>query len=485
MERKLAAILFSDIAGFTKLTALDEEKAFELINQQRELFQPLVKQYDGEWLKEIGDGLLLLFSSSKKALNCAIALQEQSSKIDNLNIRIGLHQGDVIKSENDVIGDDVNIASRIEPLSAIGGIAISEKVVMDLTSSPEYKFKYLGIPELKGVEQNIKVFSVSSHSMPIPKAFFRTKRGTEVISKSPKITSMFVTIVFTLTVFFSYPLLTKFIDTKHYDTLRINDISIIRTGLENSSALSDALQFGIEKNILDLGNINLITSVQSRTSIGMLNSEPLLLNAKVEQNNNYTDVNLTLNKGDGTLFAKYYKQYLNKDIKQVINTLVNITPIWINKSMAVNRNALDTEINHDLEVKYPIKYYELMGLITGGNNEEIQNAIIELDELSILDDSKWIPLLFAEAYALLYLNNNSKSFLEEAQLILERFEFIDPIEKGHEEYVKSLISYSKNDFEQASINIKLAIKHDRNEKRYRVFHHKVRSIILNRMANND
>ena len=67
---------------------------------------------------------------------------------------------------------------------------------------------------------------------------------------------------------------------------------------------------------------------------------------------------------------------------------------------------------------------------------------------------------------------------------MERFEFIDPIEKGHEEYVKSLISYSKNDFEQASINIKLAIKHDRNEKRYRVFHHKVRSIILNRMANN-
>ena len=296
---------------------------------------------------------------------------------------------------------------------------------------------------------------------------------------------MFVTIVFTLTVFFSYPLLTKFIDTKHYDTLRINDISIIRTGLENSSALSDALQFGIEKNILDLGNINLITSVQSRASFGMLNSEPLLLNAKVEQNNNYTDVNLTLNKGDGTLFAKYYKQYLNKDIKQVINTLVNITPIWINKSMAVNRNALDTEINHDLEVKYPIKYYELMGLITGGNNEEIQNAIIELDELSILDDSKWIPLLSAEAYALLYLNNKSKSFLEEAQLILERFEFIDPIEKGHEEYVKSLISYSKNDVEQASINIKLAIKHDRNEKRYRVFHHKVRSIILNRMANND
>ena len=147
MDRKLAAILFSDIAGFTQLTAGDEEKAVNLINHQRELFQPIVAEFDGEWLKEIGDGLLLSFSSSKKAINCAIKLQEKSNNIDNLDIRIGLHQGDVIISDNDVLGDDVNIAARIEPISAVGWIAVSEKVVMDLMSSPEYTFKFLGHPD--------------------------------------------------------------------------------------------------------------------------------------------------------------------------------------------------------------------------------------------------------------------------------------------------------------------------------------------------
>ena len=485
MDRRLSAILFSDIAGFTKLTSVDEEKAFELINQQRKLFQPIVEQYNGEWLKEIGDGLLLSFSSSKKAINCGIKLQNEAVKIDNLNIRIGLHQGDVITSDNDVIGDDVNIASRIEPLSAVGGIAVSEKVVMDLMSSPEFKFKYLGIPKLKGVKQNVKIFSLSSHSMPVAEEFFNTEKNPEVISKSPTITSIFGTIFFTISVFFSYPYFTKLTKINRYDTLKINDISITRIGSESNEVFSDALKFGIEKKILDLGQVNLITSKQSKASVGILDSEPLLLNTKIDQKNDYTDVFLVLNKKDGTVFDQYYKQYSNKNIEHIVNTLMSIIPIWTNESMSVNKKISNSEIDHKIEVNYPIKYYELMALITSGDTEEIQNAIIELDELSILDDSKWIPLLSAEAYAILYINNKSKSFLKEAQLILERFEYIDPIEKGHEEYVKSLISFSKNDVEQASINIKLAIKHDRNEKRYRVFHHKVRSIILNRMANND
>ena len=88
MDRKLAAILFSDIAGFTQLTAGDEEKAVNLINHQRELFQPIVAEFDGEWLKEIGDGLLLSFTSSKKAINCAIKLQQKAKNTNDFNKKI-------------------------------------------------------------------------------------------------------------------------------------------------------------------------------------------------------------------------------------------------------------------------------------------------------------------------------------------------------------------------------------------------------------
>ena len=111
------------------------------------------------------------------------------------DIRIGLHQGDVIISNDDVLGDDVNIASRIEPISAVGGIAVSEKVVMDLMSSPEYTFKYLGVPELKGVKQNVKVFSLSSHSMPLPKAGFLLKKESTKAKNSSTIISIIGTII--------------------------------------------------------------------------------------------------------------------------------------------------------------------------------------------------------------------------------------------------------------------------------------------------
>ena len=133
--KKLTAIMFTDIAGFTALSAKDEKIAFELIEKQRELFKPIVISHNGEWLREVGDGLLLSFSSSTEAVKCAIDLQHAAKDVENLNIRIGIHQGDIIQQDGDLFGDDVNIASRIEPFSAVGGVAISDKVNRDISSS--------------------------------------------------------------------------------------------------------------------------------------------------------------------------------------------------------------------------------------------------------------------------------------------------------------------------------------------------------------
>ena len=104
--RKLAAIMFTDIAGYTALAAHDEEKALELIETQRELLKPIVSEFDGDWLKEIGDGLLLSFPSSKHAVNCAIKIQQTVKEIEDLNLRIGIHQGDILEKGGDIFGDD-------------------------------------------------------------------------------------------------------------------------------------------------------------------------------------------------------------------------------------------------------------------------------------------------------------------------------------------------------------------------------------------
>ena len=165
-RRKLAAIMFTDIAGFTALSAKNEEGALALLDTQRELLKPIVEEFGGSWLKEMGDGLLISFSSSHRALDCAIRIQEAVRDIENLNLRIGIHQGDIIEKDGDVFGDDVNIASRIEAFSAVGGVAVSDKVHRDISGDPEFSATYLGQPKLKGVKQEVKVYSITSHGLP-------------------------------------------------------------------------------------------------------------------------------------------------------------------------------------------------------------------------------------------------------------------------------------------------------------------------------
>ena len=164
--RKLAAIVFTDIIGYTKLASDNQSRASALLKQQRDLFQPIVSKLNGSWVKEVGDGLILTFDTVTDAANCCIKLQETSKQINDLDLRIGIHQGEIIIEENDIIGDDVNVASRIEPFSAPGGIAISNKVNDAIVREPEFTTKYLGKPKLKGVGQKVEVYCITSHGLP-------------------------------------------------------------------------------------------------------------------------------------------------------------------------------------------------------------------------------------------------------------------------------------------------------------------------------
>ena len=119
--RKLVAIVFTDTVGFTKLSAENEPAAFELLEKQRDLLKPIVESHNGEWFKEIGDELLLSFETNLDAVECAIKIQHQVKSVEHLNLRIGIHQGEVVFQGSNVIGDDVNMASLIEPFSTFLG----------------------------------------------------------------------------------------------------------------------------------------------------------------------------------------------------------------------------------------------------------------------------------------------------------------------------------------------------------------------------
>ena len=160
-NKKLKAIVFTDIVNFTQLSAKDEQYAVELIDKQREILKPIVEKHSGEWLKEIGDGLLFSFDSSLDAVNCSIEIQQTLQEIDDLKLRIGIHQGDIFIKDGDIFGDDVNIASRVESFAPEGGIAVSDKISKDISGVKEIKVVFMGHKKMKGVDQDIKVYCIN------------------------------------------------------------------------------------------------------------------------------------------------------------------------------------------------------------------------------------------------------------------------------------------------------------------------------------
>ena len=164
--KKLKAIVFTDIVDFTKISAQDEQIALDLIQKQNDLIKPIVEQHNGEWLKEIGDGLLFSFDSSLEAVRCSIEIQETLKEIEDLNIRIGIHQGDIFVKDGDVFGDDVNIASRVEGFAPAGGISLSDKVHKDISGVSDIKTSFIGHRKLKGVEQETKIRCITSDNLP-------------------------------------------------------------------------------------------------------------------------------------------------------------------------------------------------------------------------------------------------------------------------------------------------------------------------------
>ena len=165
-QKKLKAIVFTDMADFTTISAQDEQKALDLIQKQNEIIKPIVEKHKGEWLKEIGDGLLFSFDSSLEAVRCSIEIQETLKDVEDLNIRIGIHQGDIFVKDGDVFGDDVNIASRIEGFAPIGGISLSDKIHKDISGVSDIKTSFIGHRNLKGVEQETKIRCISSNALP-------------------------------------------------------------------------------------------------------------------------------------------------------------------------------------------------------------------------------------------------------------------------------------------------------------------------------
>src|SRR5947199_10192817 len=166
-QRKLAAIMFTDMVGYSARSQRDEKLAQELLEEHRQLLREIFPRFNGTEIKTIGDAFLVEFGSALEAAQCAIEIQRTLAKRDadasadrQIQVRIGVHIGDVVHRGGDVYGDGVNIASRIEPVAGPGGICVSMDVERQIRNALEARFEKLAPTELKNISVPMDLFRI-------------------------------------------------------------------------------------------------------------------------------------------------------------------------------------------------------------------------------------------------------------------------------------------------------------------------------------
>src|SRR5437016_2205799 len=166
-ERKLAAIMFTDMVGYSAMAQRDDKLALELLEEHRQLLREIVPRFNGTEIKTIGDAFLIEFQSALEAARCAIEIQRTLAKRNHdvtsdrrIELKIGIHIGDVMHRDGDVYGDGVNIASRIEQLAGAGGICVSMDVERQIRNALEARFEKFGSADLKNIKLPMDLFRI-------------------------------------------------------------------------------------------------------------------------------------------------------------------------------------------------------------------------------------------------------------------------------------------------------------------------------------
>jgi adenylate cyclase len=178
--RQLAAIMFTDIVGYTALMGRDEQKAFDFLNKNRQIQKPIIEQHGGHWIKELGDGVMASFNTVSDAVIAAIKIQEACNASKDFQLRIGIHLGEVVFEAGDVFGDGVNVASRIQAKAPPGGIWISESVHNNVVNKNDIVTRFVKTEHLKNVKDPVRIYEVLGKDLPV------TRPGIPLIKSGGK-----------------------------------------------------------------------------------------------------------------------------------------------------------------------------------------------------------------------------------------------------------------------------------------------------------
>jgi adenylate cyclase len=179
---QLAAILFSEIVDYSRRMHEDKEASLTLLRKNRQIHKAAIKRYHGKYLKEMGEGTLAKFDSAIDSVHCALEIQRKAHLEFTPKLRIGIHLGDVTIENEDVFGDGVNIASRLQSITDPGGIYISESIHEAIRAHKDIQGEILGEVHLKNVDHPVKTYFLKDKELPVPS----TRRRKELTNSGSK-----------------------------------------------------------------------------------------------------------------------------------------------------------------------------------------------------------------------------------------------------------------------------------------------------------
>lgn len=168
-QRRLAAIMFTDIQGYTRLMQSSEAKGVKIRAQHRAIFDPTTIKHHGTIVQYYGDGTLSIFDSCVDAVRCAIEMQLKFLQEPSIPVRVGIHVGDILTGDDDIIGDSVNLASRVESMGVVGSVLISEKVYQEIKNKEGFPVRSLGQFHFKNDAHPRTIYALANEGLVIPK----------------------------------------------------------------------------------------------------------------------------------------------------------------------------------------------------------------------------------------------------------------------------------------------------------------------------
>lgn len=161
-DRQLAAVLFTDIIGFTAMMGDDEEDALLVLEHNRKIQKKIISKHRGKWIKEMGDGSLVIFFTATEAVLAAVDIQEEIQNTAEFKVRMGIHLSEIVFTDTDVFGDGVNVASRISDKAGANEICISDSVYQNIRNRENLKIEDVGELELKNVAYKLRVHKIDT-----------------------------------------------------------------------------------------------------------------------------------------------------------------------------------------------------------------------------------------------------------------------------------------------------------------------------------